>query len=142
MLWQHQDYRLLNGLGHCLGSSHISCLGLSIEGREAVARVETVVMGILMAATGTGEHDFALVCLLLTATFLTGCCIVFNTTFDGGFVLPFEGRGRTACAGMAGGHFGNVMVAGNIGEHIITSVCLLLMTILSVGRFVDRDTST
>jgi hypothetical protein len=82
-----------------LGSTHISCLGLSIEGWEAVARVETAGVGILTAATGTGEHDFVLVHLSLTATFLTGCCIVFDTTFDGGFVSSFERRGRTVCAG-------------------------------------------
>ena len=52
------------------------CMGSSIEGREEVARVETAGVDILTAATCTGEHDFVLVRLSLTATFLTGCCVV------------------------------------------------------------------
>ena len=73
-----------------LGSTCISCLGLSIEGWEAVAHVETAGAEHVR---GTG----------IVTAFLTGCDIL-NTTFDGGFVSPFEGRCGTV---RAGGGFGN-----------------------------------
>ena len=85
-----------------------------------------------------GERVDALVTRLLTTAFLTGCNIL-NTAFDGGFVSPFEGRCGTACAG---GGFGDEQAAGDKGERIDSSICSLLTTILSVGRFVDEFAST
>ena len=95
----------------------------------------------LTAAACAGERELALVWLLLT-TFLIGCRIGFDTIGDGNFVSLFDGRGRVACAEMADGAFGDERIAGNKGERVDSSICSLLMTILSVGRFVDEFAST
>ena len=71
-----------------------------------------------------GKRVDTFVCLLLTMAFLTGCNIL-NTTFDGGFVSPFEGRCGTACAG---GGFGDEQAAGDKGEREIVFVANLLTT--------------
>ena len=58
-----------------LGSTRISCLGLSIEGWEAVARVETAGaerVGGTGIVRSKGERVDTLVCLLLTTVLLPG----------------------------------------------------------------------
>ena len=123
-----------------LGAAHIG-LDSSVGGRERASRVETAGVGGLSAAVGTGEHVLVFNRLLLTAAFLTGCCIGFNTAGKGGFVLPFEGQGSTSCTAMAGSSFGNEMVANCKGERVNLLVCFLLMTVLFIDRFIDRITS-
>ena len=125
-----------------LDMARIVGLGLSIKGQAGVSRVETADVGSLRVAMGPGECVLAFVRLLLTAIFLTSCCIVFDATVDGSFVSPFEGQGSVACAEMAGGSFGDERVARDEGERIDSSICSLLTTILSVGRFVDEFAST
>ena len=71
-----------------------------------------------------GKREAVLVTRLLTTAFLTGS-VILNTTFDGGFVSPFEGRCGTACAG---GGFGDEQAAGDKGEHEIVFVANLLTT--------------
>ena len=110
--------------------------------RDTVARVDE--MGTeRVRGTGIvrskGEHVDALVTRLLTTAFLIGCCTVFDTIFDGGFVSPFEGQGGTACVG---GSFGDEQAAGDKGERIGLSICSLLTTILFPGHFVGGKTST
>ena len=59
--------------GH--NDSGVACndgLGSSLKERDGVARVFAAGVGSLTVAASTGECEFALVCLLLTSTFLTG----------------------------------------------------------------------
>ena len=88
-----------------------------------------------------GKRGAVFVARLLTTAFLIGC-VGFNAIGDGNFVSLFVGRGRVACAEMAGGAFGDEHIAGNKGDRIDSSICSLLTTILSVGHFVDEFAST
>lgn len=67
-----------------------SSLDSSLEGREGMVRIGTADAGSLTTAVGTGKHVFALVRLLLIATFLIGCCTGLDTTDNGCFISPFE----------------------------------------------------
>ena len=88
-----------------------------------------------------GKRGAVFVMRLLTTAFLIGCCIIFDTIFDGGFVLPFEGQWSTSCAAMAGGSFSNEMAANCQGEHVNLLVCFLLTTVLFIDHFLDGITS-
>ena len=104
-----------------------------------MARVDGMSVGCvgdIRIVGSKGERVDALVTRLLTTAFLTGCNIL-NTTFDGGFVSPFEGQCGTACAGKG---FGDEQAAGDKGERIAVLVCSLLMTVLLIARFVDGIT--
>ena len=71
------------------------CMGSSIEGREEVAHVETAGAEHVRGTGIIGSKDECIdtfIHLLLMTAFLIGCCIVFDTIFDGGdFISPFEG---------------------------------------------------
>ena len=109
---------------------------------DKMARIDATGAGCVRGVRiigNEGKRGAVFVVRLLMTAFLIGC-VGFNAIGDGNFISLFDGRGRVACAEMAGGAFGDERIAGNKGERIDSSICSLLTTVLLIDRFIDGIT--